>query len=240
MGNRKLAAILLLAILSLSACRSFQQSAKDVVLIYNGVGTSKNSVREIEKLIRQCGFECVTITSTQLDKMAKKELLEHPLIVFAGGNYIEMGNGLSSETTEKLRQAVAGGTNYLGICAGGLLAGNADCNSFNLTRGVKFGFYQSVNQNIHKDVVPIVDANSHSIEHYWEDGPQFSGWGDVVGKYPDETPAVVIGSFGEGCVVLCGVHPEAPASWCKNMPFSRHPMRPMNSVSCLFRRRFPE
>jgi glutamine amidotransferase-like uncharacterized protein len=112
------------------------------------------------------------------------------------------------------------GVNYLGICAGGLLAGKADGTSLDLTSGVKFGFYAEVNRGVHKAAVPIAGVDGPAIEHYWEDGPQFTGWGLVVGKYPDGTPAIVEGNFGNGSVILCGVHPEAPESWREGMTFS--------------------
>jgi hypothetical protein len=85
---------------------------------------------------------------------------------------------------------------------------------------VKFGFYALVNRRIHKAAVPIDCAEAPVIEHYWEDGPQFTGWGLVVGKYPDGTPAIVEEALGEGWVILCGVHPEAPESWRRGMSFS--------------------
>ncbi len=54
-----------------------------------------------------------------------------------------MGNSLTASTTANIRNAVKGGMNYLGICAGGFLAGRfpASYNSFNLSSGVQFGFY---------------------------------------------------------------------------------------------------
>jgi hypothetical protein len=55
---------------------------------------------------------------------------------------------------------------------------------------------------------------------YWQDGPQLSGWGSVVAKFPDGTPAVVEGTSGKGFVVFTGVHPEAPESWRGSMAFS--------------------
>ena len=67
---------------------------------------------------------------------------------------------------------------------------------------------------------PIAVVGSPALEHYWEDGPQFTGWGAVVGKYPDGTPAVVEGSSGQGWVVLSGIHPEAPESWRRGMTFT--------------------
>ncbi|MEO8427732.1 MAG: hypothetical protein ABI651_11545 [Verrucomicrobiota bacterium] len=80
--------------------------------------------------------------------------------------------------------------NYLGICAGGFLAGYAASNSLNLTSGVRFEFYADENRGIRKAAVAVAGAGSPVLEHYWEDGPQFTGWGAVVGKYPDGTPAV--------------------------------------------------
>jgi glutamine amidotransferase-like uncharacterized protein len=62
-------------------------------------------------------------------------------------------------------------------------------------------------------------AAGPTLDQYWEDGPELSGWGAVVGKYPDGTPAIVEGSSGSGWVVLSGVHPEAPAEWRHGMTF---------------------
>jgi hypothetical protein len=58
------------------------------------------------------------------------------------------------------------------------------------------------------------------LDIYWQDGPQLSGWGQIVGKYPNGTPALTEGSWGKGFVILSGVHPEAPASWRSGMHFN--------------------
>ena len=63
-------------------------------------------------------------------------------------------------------------------------------------------------------------VNAPPIEHYWEDGPELTGWGTVVAKYPDGTPAVVEGTSGRGWVILAGVHPEAPEEWRRGMTFT--------------------
>ena len=74
-------------------------------------------------------------------------------------------------------------------------------------------------RGIRKAPVAITAAGGQTFDQYWEDGPQLTGWGAVVGKYPDETPAIVEGTFGNGWIVLTGVHPEAPASWRGGMDF---------------------
>jgi glutamine amidotransferase-like uncharacterized protein len=90
----------------------------------------------------------------------------------------------------------------------------------NLTTGVQFGFYADESRGIRKAAVAIAGIGTPPLEHYWEDGPQLTGWGAVVGKYPDGTPAIVEGNCGKGWVILTGVHPEAPASWRRGMTFT--------------------
>src|SRR5262249_62082379 len=129
------------------------------------------------------------VGSQRLNGMTVSQLMGYRLMIVPGGNYITMGNSLTSKTTTNIHDAVQGGLNYLGICAGGLLAGNATCNSLNLTSGVRFGFYAEVNRGVHKAAVVVSGVDTPALEHYWEDGPQFTGWGLVVGKYAAGTPA---------------------------------------------------
>lgn len=190
------------------------------ILLFNGTGTSANSVAALEAVLKERRLQYATVDSAQLNRLGESELRAHRLIIVPGGNCLTMGKSLTSGTATNLHRAVQGGLNYLGICAGGLLAGSADNNGLNLTAGVRFGFYAEVNRGIHKAAVPITGVGAPALEHYWEDGPQFTGWGTVVGKYPDGTPAIVEGTSGQGWVVLCGVHPEAQENWRRGMSFS--------------------
>jgi glutamine amidotransferase-like uncharacterized protein len=208
------------ALLTLTGCARTESNTVASILLFNGTGTSPNDIAAIAKILRERGFEYNIANSKQLNGMSKSQLMAYRLIIIPGGNYITMGNNLTPETTQRIQNAVQRGVNYLGICAGGLLAGKAECNSLNLSSGVKFGFYEVVNRGIHKAAVSIACVDAPVIEHYWEDGPQFTGWGLIVGKYPDGTPAIVEGTFGKGWVILCGVHPEAPESWRRDMSFS--------------------
>jgi hypothetical protein len=103
------------------------------------------------------------------------------------------GNGLAPSTTANVRNAIQNGLNYLGICAGAFFAGNSPYNGLNLTSGLRFGFYAAEARGIRKAAVAVTTATGQTLDQYWEDGPQLTGWGDVVGKYPDGTPAVVEG-----------------------------------------------
>jgi glutamine amidotransferase-like uncharacterized protein len=206
-------------LLNLTACAPSESNDVPQVLLFNGNGTTPNGVKAIEAILKESRLGYVTVNSEQLNGMTESQRLAYRLMILPGGNYITIGNSLTPETTANIHDAVQNGLNYLGICAGALLAGNSP-NTLNLTSGVRFGFYANVNQGIHKAPVAIAGVGTPLIEHYWEDGPQFTGWGAVVGKYPDGTPAIVEGTSGKGWVILCGVHPEAPENWRHGMTFS--------------------
>ena len=190
------------------------------ILLFCGTGTSANDVAAFEALLNQQRLTYVKVASSDLNRMSVNELLDHRLLLVPGGHYINMGNGITKAATQNVNQAVHEGLNYLGVCAGGLLAGRATCSHFDLTSGVKFDFYAIVNNGVHKAPVWIDIAESAPQEHYWEDGPHFAGWGEVVATYPDHTPAVVQGAHGKGWILLCGIHPEAPEKWRNGMKFT--------------------
>lgn len=192
------------------------------VLLFTGTGTSVNDVAAIESILERNHLNYSTASSPQLNAMTESQISQFRLVIVPGGNFIDMGNSLTASTTANVRNAVRAGVNYLGICAGGFLAGKfpSPYKSFDLTSGVKFGFYSGEKHGTRKAALRIAMAEGLALDEYWEDGPEFTGWGEVIGKYPDGTPAIVEGSAGQGRLILSGVHPEAPASWRDGMPFS--------------------
>jgi glutamine amidotransferase-like uncharacterized protein len=190
------------------------------IILFNGTGTSPNDVEAIKNILSSNNLDFILVNSVQLNELDTSLLKKYKLIIIPGGNFIDIGKSFTSETTKSIQKAVHQGLNYLGICAGGFLAGNTRNNSFNLTKDVQFKFYSAEDKGVRKMAVAITNADGTLIEQYWEDGPQFSGWGEVVSKYPDGTPATVQGSYGSGWVVLTGIHSEAPESWRKEFHFS--------------------
>jgi glutamine amidotransferase-like uncharacterized protein len=216
-GTRTLS--LLVMALAFTACAPAPRSVPQI-LLFAGTGTSANDVAAVEDVLKECHLEYSTATSRELNGMSESDLMACRLMIVPGGNFLEIGDGLEPITTAKIHDAVQGGMNYLGICAGAFLAGHATYNSLNLTSGVRFGFYSAETQGIRKAAVAISGAGTQPLELYWEDGPELTGWGAIVGKYPDGTPAIVEGPCGKGWVVLSGVHPEAPESWRRGMTFT--------------------
>jgi glutamine amidotransferase-like uncharacterized protein len=230
-----IAAFLLLISAASTACgpRSASSHGLATVLLFTGTGTSPNDVAAIETILDYSHINYSTANSFQLNWMPESQISGYRLLIVPGGNFVDMGNSLTVGTTANVRNAVKGGMNYLGICAGGFLAGSfpAPYNSFNLSSGVQFGFYSpeknssvpghwSLRYETRKASVRITTPEGPALDQYWESGPRFSKWGEVVGKYPDGTPAIVEGSVGQGWVILSGVHPEAPESWRRGIAFN--------------------
>lgn len=190
------------------------------ILLFNGKGTSPNDVAAIETLLEKSQISYSTANSAQLGEMSAARLRTYHLIIVPGGDFTRIGIGLKKDTAVKLRDAVQSGVNYLGICAGAFFAGRTPYNGLNLTSGVQFGFYSAEARGVRRAAVPISGAGTPTLDQYWEDGPQLTGWGAVVGRYPDGTPAVVQGQSGAGWIILAGIHPEAPESWRGGMDFN--------------------
>jgi len=217
------AACIALCCVALVACGSESRTLPPAnvtpILLFNGTGASPGDVAAVENILTTERLSYSTVDSPHLNQMPDSQLREYRLLIVPGGNFIHLGRGLTPTAAANIRNAVQQGMNYFGICAGAFFAGSSPFNGLNLTSGVRFGFYSAEDRGVRKAPVPITTADGQTLDQYWEDGPQLTGWGAVVGKFPDGTPAIAEGSFGNGWVVLSGVHPEAPASWRRGMDF---------------------
>jgi glutamine amidotransferase-like uncharacterized protein len=174
----------------------------------------------VEALLKSMSLTYATATSSQLNAMSVSALRTYKLLLIPGGNSITIGRYLSTNTTANIHNAVSNGMHYLGICAGGFFGGYSIYNAVNFTSGIWYNFYADYFRGIYKAAVPITSPNGSKLDQYWEQGPQLTGWGSTVAKYPDGTPAVVEGKFGSGWVILTGIHAEAPAGWRYGMTFT--------------------
>jgi hypothetical protein len=187
--------------------------AAEPVLLFNGTGTSSD-VEAVEAVLKTLGVGYLTADSDQLNAMSEAQLGGYKLIIIPGGNSIEIGESLTANAVANLRGAVQQyGAHYLGICAGAFFGGYSIYNGVNLTGGAPFDFYADEFKGIHREPVQLSFISSGPLDVYWQDGPQLSGWGQVVAKFPDGTPAITQGQSGNGFVIFTGVHPEAPAGW---------------------------
>jgi len=187
------------------------------VLLFNGVGTSSSDVSAVEAILNSMGLGFATVNTAQLNAMTQAQMNAYRLFIVPGGNSITIGDNLTKTATSRVHNAVInGGLHYLGICAGGFFGGYSIYNGLNLTGGKWFNLYSSAS----KLSLNITYPNGSKLDVYWQQGPQFTGWGSIVARYPDGAPAIVEGKSGVGWTILVGVHPEAPLSWRYGMTFT--------------------
>jgi len=195
--------------------------AAEPVLLYAGAGTTPSDVTAIEGILKSLNVGYLRADQNQLDAMTEPQLGGYTLLIVPGGNSITIGENLSANATATIHNAVAQyGLHYLGICAGAFFGGFSDYNGVDLTAGVAFDFYSDEYKGIHVEAVEISLPDGSPLDVYWQDGPQLSGWGEVVARYPDGTPAIAEGTLGNGFVIFTGVHLEAPAGWREGMKFT--------------------
>ena len=190
------------------------------VLLFTGTGTISSDVAAVEAVLHTLNLSYATANTSEMNSMTETKLKSYKLLIVPGGNSITIGKNLTKAATTNIHNAVQAGLHYLGICAGGFFGGYSIYNGLDLTSGVWFNVYKNGGDGTGKTAVEISTVKQGKLDNFWMDGPEFSGCGTIVDKYPDGTPSVVEGKSGSGWVILCGFHPEAPQSWRYGMKFT--------------------
>jgi hypothetical protein len=197
-----------------------QTTSVPPILLFKGTGTLAADVSAWETILNSHKLTYATANSSEMNSMTQTKLKTYKLLLVPGGNSATIGKYLTKTATANIHNAVQAGLHYFGGCAGGFFASDSIYNDVDLTTGVWFNVYHNGGKGTGITAVEISYPNNTKLDQLWEDGPQFTGWGSIVAKYPDGTPAVVEGKFGSGWVILCGFHPEAPASWRGKLTFT--------------------
>lgn len=123
---------------------------------------------------------------------------------------------------DAIRDYVAGGGRYLGVCLGGYLAGATP--GFGLLPGDTDQYVTSrgaTTRTLDDTVVEVV-WRGRRRRLYFQDGPVFvldpgaltpAAGGTVVASYPNGEIAAMVAQFGNGRVAVVGPHPEATPDW---------------------------
>lgn len=108
-------------ILIATTLTSARAHAAATALLYNGVGASPTDVVALANILTSMGITYETASSAQINSMTRTKLAAYKLIVWPGGNSIDMGNSLTAKATAAVRTAVTqDGVAYIGFCAGAL------------------------------------------------------------------------------------------------------------------------
>src|SRR4051812_31792573 len=80
----------------MTACA--HRSAPPTILLFDGVGTSPNDVAAVERILKQSNLSFATASSRQLNAMSLSQLRAYRLFIVPGGNFEQIGNGLTART----------------------------------------------------------------------------------------------------------------------------------------------
>ncbi|KAI7888897.1 biotin-protein ligase [Mucor mucedo] len=212
------------------------------VLIYNGNGTSPNSVKQAYltlKAILGHAYDVMKVDAATLKTEPWEETCS--LLVIPGGRDQPYCEDLNGRGNQKIRRYVSEGGHYLGFCAGGYYAskeiefekghgtseiiGSRELAFFpGVCRGTMFpGFIYNSEKGARS--VGIV-SNNKTIKTYYNGGGYFANAksaenvkvictyqdSGLCGDQEDEPAAGIKCQVGKGSALLFGVHPEYDVS----------------------------
>jgi hypothetical protein len=109
---RAVAAVsLALLVATVLSCGGRRTKGPAPVLLFTGVGASHGDVDALETILKTNDVDYVTVSSAELNLMTEDEIRQYRLLIFPGGNFVEMGNSLNPAATANVRNGVQHGVN---------------------------------------------------------------------------------------------------------------------------------
>eukprot|EP00474_Spongospora_subterranea_P010720 CRZ11178.1 hypothetical protein [Spongospora subterranea] len=202
------------------------------ILIYNGPGVDQPSLHNIHQCIKRHIPDTLNIIQVDADYLGKESWPDKTrLVIIPGGRDLPYVAALGPPIISRIQRFVHEGGSYLGICAGAYFAanrvefevgredyevvGDRDLRFINgVAKGAAFhGFEYGSDQGAL--VVPITSPwFTNPIPMYCNGGPYFdldpdaAKSCDVIGRYEDGRIAIVSSPYGNGRVLVSGVHFE--------------------------------
>lgn len=189
------------------------------ILIYRGAGTCEGCPEAIGAVVSKLGYKIHYIKSGEL---TAKNFQNAIMYVQPGGSdrVLDTLEALSNEEIKNLQTFIHNGGKYLGVCAGGYLAGiKTEDDNGQLVPA--FGLIPSVvEEELKTDDPKVVTINwqNQDYEAYYQGGPMFDLTqipnAKSFGVYKNSNHSMAILSpYGLGKVGLIGPHLEATKDW---------------------------
>lgn len=207
-------------LLVLFLCCPFLLKAQ-VAVVFAGAGTCEGCAAAVAQLLQQQHYQVRLVDEHQLNDAALQGV---SLYVQPGGSddIMDTLNVLSESQIQRIRDFVQQGGNYLGICAGGYLAGQY-ADRAEGSRAFALVELAEIDQEIVGDnsaqFIPLrLPGEATTRNVYYQAGPHFGtqlpAGGKALAYYAGSNHiAARISTYGKGRVGLIGPHYEADRSW---------------------------
>jgi glutamine amidotransferase-like uncharacterized protein len=191
------------------------------VLVFRGSGVCDTCPDAIGDVLRSMGYKVKYIRQGEL---TKKNFSNAVLYVQPGGSdrILDTIDSLSIVEIKNLKNFVNNGGKYLGICAGGYLAGSkTDDDNGKMVK--TFGLVpEIIEEELDVSDAKIINISWQGKDYqaYYQSGPKFKlkkiKKAKSFGEYKDSGHSMAfIAPVGKGNVGLIGPHFEAKDSWFK-------------------------
>jgi glutamine amidotransferase-like uncharacterized protein len=195
-----------------------------VALVYRGPASCQGCGESVAALLQTAPtpFHIVYCGPREKVQVSAEALASASVYVQPGG-----GNNLKAawsdvrSSAQDIRDWVHSGGHYLGFCMGGYLAGFDP--GFGLLPGNSGEYITSTGATVHNIDDTTVTVNWRGVprQFYFQDGPYFEldrgADATVLATYTNGLAAAVVAHVGSGSVGVVGPHPEADASWFKEV-----------------------
>ncbi len=199
------------------------------VAVYKGPGACDNCPEEIAALARKLG-PSYSVELLPPSRIRPEVLRQFDLYIQPGGdNTMHVKKAIGPSGEQAIRDYVAGGGRYLGICLGATLASTGtDEDNRPLFGMLPIASHEIDTANMSARVGEVnISLRGHGRRTvFLQDPPYMRVLPEgrdrvrVLATYPDGRAAAVSGHYGQGSAMLIGPHFEADSSW-----FSHHGLR---------------
>jgi glutamine amidotransferase-like uncharacterized protein len=196
-------------------------SARPIALIYRGPAGCAGCSEAAAALLQSSkwGFDVRYVGPNESLQLSDQTLKMATLYVQPGGDgTVEEAFAYLQDSAPAIRDFIASGGRYLGLCMGGYLAGSDP--GFNIIPGDTDEFITTRQASVKTEadtVTPILWRNRQRYM-YFQDGPYFilsqgASGVDTLATYTNGKIAALVSPYEKGKVGVVGPHPEATASW---------------------------
>jgi glutamine amidotransferase-like uncharacterized protein len=210
---------LLLFILVVSGCRALPEGGEakggvmdKLVCVYAGTGSVL--ARDVEVALDKLAIPYREVGERDIKGGGLGDCL---LLIIPGGYTAKYVDALGVEGFEQIREFVAGGGGYIGICAGAYIAArNVEVPG----RPPGLGIIEIENERkagqglrtitIVKPEHPVVKGYEGEVDIWYQNGPMMkAGEGvETLAVYEERGAAIVWATYGQGRVIIFSPHPE--------------------------------
>lgn len=192
-------------------------------LVYRGRAACDGCPEALAGLLRSSawGFDVQYVGEDEALALSAETLSTAALYAQpGGGNSVKRAYRQMRRSAGPLREYVASGGRYLGVCMGGYLAGH--WRGFRLLPEDTDQFITSPGASVTTAADTLVDVDWRGRRHrmFFQDGPVFRlppempAGVTVLARYASNREvAAMVAPFGRGRVGVCGPHPEATDEW---------------------------